>query len=81
MRVRTVSVCEPEHLGPQVRHGAANLALGLVLDIALVGAIKGMARRARPVYNHAGDFVVVVAVDQYSFPSGHASRHDRHLAI
>ncbi len=58
-----------------MRHCAANLALGLVADIALVGAVKGMVRRARPVYNHAGDFVVVVAVDQYSFPSGHASRH------
>lgn len=30
--------------------------------------------RRRPVYNQADDFVLVVSVDAYSFPSGHASR-------
>lgn len=61
-------------LPPAARQCAANLALGLLLDLALVGTLKGAVRRARPVYNHAGDFVVVVAVDQFSFPSGHAAR-------
>ncbi|EIE23953.1 acid phosphatase/Vanadium-dependent haloperoxidase [Coccomyxa subellipsoidea C-169] len=31
-------------------------------------------QRARPVYNNAGDFLLVVAVDSFSFPSGHAAR-------
>ncbi len=61
-------------MSPQARQCAANLVLGLLLDIVLVGTMKGLVRRARPVYNHAGDFVVVVAVDQFSFPSGHAAR-------
>ena len=52
-----------------------NLFFGLWVDLALVGTLKGLVRRARPVYNHIGDFVVVVAVDHYSFPSGHSSRY------
>ena len=59
---------------PTTRLFWANCFLLLWVDIALVGALKGLFRRKRPIYNHAGDFVVVVAVDQYSFPSGHAAR-------
>lgn len=48
---------------------------GLILDLVEVGLLKGLIRRGRPVYNDdAKDMKVVVAVDQYSFPSGHASR-------
>lgn len=36
--------------------------------------LKGTVRRARPVYNLRSDFSVVVAVDHFSFPSGHSSR-------
>ena len=53
---------------------AANLLLGLLLDLAYVGLQKGIIRRPRPVYNNASDFLLVVKVDQYSFPSGHAAR-------
>ena len=60
--------------GAALRWALANLFLGLWIDIAYVGTLKGLIRRTRPVYNHKGDFVVIVAVDQYSFPSGHASR-------
>ena len=56
------------------RHMLANFFLGLWVDIALVGALKGIFRRPRPEYNISGDFVLVVAVDKYSFPSGHAAR-------
>lgn len=53
---------------------AANLFLGLLVDLAFVGTLKGIVRRARPVYNEAGDFLLVAAVDRFSFPSGHAAR-------
>ena len=57
-----------------VRTCAANLFLGLLVDLAFVGTLKGIVRRARPVYNKAGDFLLVAAVDRFSFPSGHAAR-------
>ncbi len=57
------------------RYLLANFFLGLWVDIALVGALKGVFRRSRPEYNVSGDFILVVAVDKFSFPSGHASRH------
>ncbi len=47
------------------------------VDLALVGLLKGTVRRARPVYNLRSDFAVVVAVDHFSFPSGHSSRCER----
>lgn len=52
----------------------ANFFLGLWVDIALVGLVKALVRRPRPDYNLSTDFVLVVAVDRYSFPSGHAAR-------
>ncbi len=58
-----------------MRMCVANLLLGFVLDLILVGAIKGLFRRPRPVYNKEGDFVLVVSVDKFSFPSGHSSRY------
>ncbi len=61
-------------LGPAMRMCAANLLLGFVLDLIMVGTIKGLVRRGRPVYNKEGDFVLVVSVDKFSFPSGHSSR-------
>lgn len=59
---------------PDVRACAANLFLGLLVDIALVGSMKAAVRRPRPVYNHTGDFLLVAAVDRFSFPSGHSAR-------
>lgn len=52
----------------------ANFLAAWLVDLLLVGAIKGTVRRSRPVYNQTKDFLVVVAVDHYSFPSGHSSR-------
>lgn len=61
---------------PLLRTCAANLLVGLLTDIAIVGTLKGIVRRARPIYNNASDFLLVVAVDSFSFPSGHAARSD-----
>lgn len=64
------------------RQMVANFFFGLWVDLALVGSLKGIFKRPRPVYNISGDFVIVVAVDQYSFPSGHAARRaPHHLCI
>uniref|UniRef100_A0A2P2J323 Sphingosine-1-phosphate phosphohydrolase n=1 Tax=Rhizophora mucronata TaxID=61149 RepID=A0A2P2J323_RHIMU len=59
-------------LSPQLLPFASPLILGLLLDLALVGLIKSIFRRSRPVYNH--NMSPVVSVDHFSFPSGHASR-------
>lgn len=49
--------------------------MGLLLDLIELGLLKGIVRRERPHYNmKAKDMNVVVAVDKFSFPSGHASR-------
>lgn len=70
---------------PALHTCAANLLLGLLVDIAFVGTLKGVFRRPRPSYNDAGDFLLVVAVDSYSFPSGHAARccstHIHHISV
>ncbi|XP_030469417.1 probable lipid phosphate phosphatase beta [Syzygium oleosum] len=57
---------------PSLRPLLAPLILGLLLDLALVGLVKLLFRRPRPVYNK--NMSVAVSVDHYSFPSGHASR-------
>ena len=61
-------------LGAVTRYYIANFFLGLWVDLAVVGTLKGLFRRPRPLYNYSEDFVLVVAVDKYSFPSGHAAR-------
>lgn len=58
----------------QQRCALANFLLAFVLDLILVGTLKSIFRRPRPIYNSSGDFILVVSVDRYSFPSGHASR-------
>ncbi|KAK1408261.1 hypothetical protein QVD17_39897 [Tagetes erecta] len=49
-----------------------NLLIGSVLDLILIGIIKHLVRRPRPVYNK--HMFLTFAVDHWSFPSGHASR-------
>ena len=61
-------------VSPYARLCWANSFLPLWVDIVFTGLLKSIFRRKRPVYNHVGDFVVIVAVDQYSFPRGHAAR-------
>ncbi|XP_010143746.1 PREDICTED: presqualene diphosphate phosphatase-like, partial [Buceros rhinoceros silvestris] len=45
----------------------------LLLDLLLVTVLKGLVRRRRPTHNKM-DMFFTISVDQYSFPSGHASR-------
>ncbi|KAL4419816.1 hypothetical protein ABPG75_006914 [Micractinium tetrahymenae] len=59
---------------PALRAAWANFLAAWAADLVLVGLLKGTVRRARPVYNLRSDFSVVVAVDHFSFPSGHSSR-------
>ncbi|KAJ4952182.1 hypothetical protein NE237_029014 [Protea cynaroides] len=48
------------------------LFLGSLLDLVLIGIIKYLIRRPRPVYNKG--MHLTVSVDHWSFPSGHSSR-------
>ncbi|XP_068096269.1 polyisoprenoid diphosphate/phosphate phosphohydrolase PLPP6 [Hyperolius riggenbachi] len=50
-----------------------NLLFALLLDLVLVGIVKGLVRRRRPSQNHM-DMFATFSVDKYSFPSGHATR-------
>ncbi|XP_029473999.1 phospholipid phosphatase 6 [Rhinatrema bivittatum] len=50
-----------------------NLLFALILDLALVGLVKGLVKRRRPVHNRM-DMFATFSVDRYSFPSGHATR-------
>lgn len=56
-----------------IRICAINLEFAMVLDLIAVGGCKILVRRARPYYADRHYKAHVVA-DQYSFPSGHASR-------
>ncbi|KAL3499541.1 hypothetical protein ACH5RR_038634 [Cinchona calisaya] len=49
-----------------------NLLLGALLDLLLIGLLKHLIRRPRPVYNK--NMFLSFAVDHWSFPSGHSSR-------
>ncbi|XP_022022723.1 probable lipid phosphate phosphatase beta isoform X3 [Helianthus annuus] len=49
-----------------------NLLIGSVLDLIIIGTVKHLVRRHRPVYNK--HMFLTFAVDHWSFPSGHASR-------
>ena len=54
------------------RGAATTLLAAMLLDLATVAALKALVRRPRPPYNLPD--MLVVSVDRYSFPSGHASR-------
>eukprot|EP00112_Aurelia_sp_Birch-Aquarium-sp1_P003816 Seg1430.8 transcript_id=Seg1430.8/GoldUCD/mRNA.D3Y31 product="Phospholipid phosphatase 6" protein_id=Seg1430.8/GoldUCD/D3Y31 len=51
----------------------ANLFVALIFDLIVVGTLKFLAQRQRPSYNQ-DDMFATVSVDNYSFPSGHATR-------
>ena len=50
-----------------------NLLMALTMDLAIVGCLKTLVRRPKPVYN-PDDMFATVSVDRYSFPSGHSTR-------
>eukprot|EP00123_Amoebidium_parasiticum_P009359 comp19420_c0_seq1/m.22510 comp19420_c0_seq1/g.22510 ORF comp19420_c0_seq1/g.22510 comp19420_c0_seq1/m.22510 type:complete len:240 (-) comp19420_c0_seq1:183-902(-) len=51
-----------------------NLLVGLLLDLAATIVCKPLFRRTRPRWADQRQLGTVEVVDQYSFPSGHASR-------
>ena len=53
-------------------HALEMFAIGMVVDLAVIVALKQTFRRKRPVY-HRPDFRFV-GPDKYSFPSGHSTR-------
>ncbi|XP_021299011.1 probable lipid phosphate phosphatase beta [Herrania umbratica] len=57
---------------PSLSSRSTPLILGLLLDLAIIGLIKLTFRRARPPYNP--NMSPAVHADNFSFPSGHASR-------
>ena len=50
-----------------------NLMIALCIDLIVIGLLKVTFKRSRPNYNQQ-DMVLTVSVDNYSFPSGHATR-------
>ncbi|XP_054845086.1 polyisoprenoid diphosphate/phosphate phosphohydrolase PLPP6-like [Eublepharis macularius] len=58
---------------PTGREVLINLLFALVLDLILVGVLKGLVKRRRPTYNET-DMFITISVDKYSFPSGHSTR-------
>ncbi|XP_033124260.1 phospholipid phosphatase 6-like isoform X1 [Anneissia japonica] len=50
-----------------------NLLLAMFFDLAVVGTVKGIVRRPRPPVN-VDDMFLTIAVDNFSFPSGHCTR-------
>ncbi|XP_062515778.1 polyisoprenoid diphosphate/phosphate phosphohydrolase PLPP6-like [Corticium candelabrum] len=52
----------------------SELLIGILVDLVIQCAIKLAVRRRRPIYNNADMRLTVMAVDSYSFPSGHATR-------
>ncbi|KAJ9173415.1 hypothetical protein P3X46_016553 [Hevea brasiliensis] len=59
-------------LSPSLIPFLSPLLFGLLLDLSFVGLIKIIFRRPRPPYNP--HMSAAVSADNYSFPSGHASR-------
>jgi presqualene diphosphate phosphatase len=69
-----VAIALPTTTGT-ARHLWANFLLGMLLDLIETGFVKAIVRRPRPQHNLiAKDMNVIVAVDHFSFPSGHSSR-------
>eukprot|EP00271_Cylindrocystis_brebissonii_P015254 TRINITY_DN3755_c0_g1_i1.p1 TRINITY_DN3755_c0_g1~~TRINITY_DN3755_c0_g1_i1.p1 ORF type:complete len:310 (+),score=14.77 TRINITY_DN3755_c0_g1_i1:223-1152(+) len=62
----------PIAMPPALRCCILNLFVAFILDLIVVGTLKSLVRRRRPVYNRG--MTVVLAPDKWSFPSGHASR-------
>ena len=45
-----------------------------LLDLIFIALVKFLVRRSRPLYANHEEYNAVVAVDNFSFPSGHSSR-------
>lgn len=56
----------------KLRWFCLNFFIGLIFDLILIGILKSFIKRPRPAYNKG--MYLVLSVDHWSFPSGHASR-------
>jgi len=56
----------------KLRWFCLNFFIGLIFDLILIGILKSLIKRPRPAYNKG--MYLVLSVDHWSFPSGHASR-------
>lgn len=54
--------------------GLCNFYVLVLLDLLVIVVLKPMFHRQRPPYNSGLQAATVEAVDQFSFPSGHATR-------
>lgn len=61
-------------LSPQASSLVFNFLGITALDFAVVGVLKPLCHRSRPVYNTGLCCITIPSVDQFSFPSGHATR-------
>jgi hypothetical protein len=61
----------PAALSPETHAFVFNLFITFIIDLIVVGAIKGTVKHSRPVYYEGH---VVVAVDHWSFPRGDLTR-------
>uniref|UniRef100_A0A2P2I0K9 Phospholipid phosphatase 6-like n=1 Tax=Hirondellea gigas TaxID=1518452 RepID=A0A2P2I0K9_9CRUS len=55
------------------RHLVVNLLIALIADLIVVAVVKATTRRRRPA-PLTGDPFAIQKIDQFSFPSGHATR-------
>lgn len=51
-----------------------NFLVVTFIDLCTIAVLKPLVRRSRPTYNTGIGRITVHAVDQFSFPSGHATR-------
>jgi len=59
---------------PAVAASLLNYMALAVVDLAVIGILKPVVRRPRPEQNRGITAITIHAIDQYSFPSGHATR-------
>lgn len=62
------------NLSPTAAALMVNFLLLTLLDLAAIGLLKPLFHRKRPAYNTGIGHVTIHIVDQFSFPSGHATR-------
>lgn len=64
----------PSTQSPDTSALLLNLLLISAVDLLAIAILKPLFHRQRPSYNNAIAAVTIHAVDQFSFPSGHATR-------
>lgn len=62
------------NLSPSAAALLLNFIVLTAIDLAAIGILKPLFRRTRPAYNTGIGEVTIRAIDQFSFPSGHATR-------